>query len=140
MINGFDGQYRFLSNFFPVLIHFEERTYLSVEAAYQAAKTLDLDERKRFERISPAGAKRLGRRVELRPDWETVKIDIMRQLLGQKFRINTELYIKLSQTGTHELIEENWWGDTFWGKCRGEGENWLGKLLMEIRDAGPASS
>lgn len=140
MIEVFADEYRFLSNFFPVLILFEQRTYLSVEAAYQAAKTLDLDERQQFERIGPGTAKRLGRRVTLREDWELVKIDIMRVLLQEKFRRGGQLWEQLQTTKPHELVEGNYWGDIFWGRCAGEGENWLGKLLMEIRDADPSTS
>lgn len=113
MIKAFDNEYRFLSNFFPVLVHFEERTYLSVEAAYQAAKTLDPEERQRFERIAPGSAKRLGRRVELREDWELVKIDIMRVLLQEKFRRGGQLWEQLQATKPHELVEGNYWGDIF---------------------------
>ena len=76
---------------------------------------------------------RLGRRIELRPDWEEVKIEIMRQVLKSKFTHNPELREKLIATGNTELIEGNNWNDRFWGVCRGVGKNHLGKLLMEIR-------
>jgi predicted NAD-dependent protein-ADP-ribosyltransferase YbiA (DUF1768 family) len=57
----------------------------------------------------------------------------MRDLLRKKFR-NPSLRQKLADTGTAKIIEGNYWGDTFWGECPvGNGENHLGKLLMEIR-------
>ena len=56
----------------------------------------------------------------------------MEYLLLQKFFI-PELREKLLATGNEELIEGNWWGDTYWGVCKGKGENNLGKSLMKIR-------
>jgi ribA/ribD-fused uncharacterized protein len=135
MIAKFDGEYRFLSNFYyPAYVELDGVLYRTVEHAYQAAKTLDLDLRHKISNAPTAKAKRLGQNVELRPDWETVKIDIMRDLLTQKFSYH-ELREKLLATGTEELVEGNWWRDTFWGQCPlGNGQNWLGRLLMEIRD------
>ena len=134
MINSFKDEYRFLSNFWPALVEFEDNVYPSVEHAYQAAKTLDQDYRERiYFAPTPSVAKILGRQAPLREDWEEVKIDIMRNLLVQKFSI-FELKSKLLATGNEELIEGNWWGDTFWGVCNGVGHNMLGKLLMEIRE------
>lgn len=132
-IGRFTGQYRFLSNFWSVTIAFEGHSYRTVEHAFQAAKTLDPEERRRI-RAEPnaAGAKERGKHVEMRLDWEQVKVDIMRQLLRQKF--GTEpLKSYLLKTGKSQLVEGNWWGDRFWGVCEGKGENMLGKLLMEIR-------
>jgi ribA/ribD-fused uncharacterized protein len=134
MIDNFKGKYRFLSNFYPCLIRYEENFYPSVEHAYQAAKTLDLDFQKAiFFAPYAVDAKRIGRNAPLREDWEDIKVDVMENLLKQKFSI-FELKSKLLATGNEELVEGNWWGDTFWGVCRGVGENHLGKLLMEIRE------
>ena len=46
----------------------------------------------------------------------------------------TEHYFQAFKTDDVELIEGNEWSDTFWGVCRGQGENWLGKILMKTRD------
>ena len=92
-----------------------------------------MKERERFFGLSGGQAKRLGKRVELRPDWEDVKIDIMRQVLKSKFTQNPELKAKLIATGDAELIEGNNWNDRFWGVCNGKGQNHLGRLLMELR-------
>ena len=136
MINSFQGDYRFLSNFWPVRVQLDGATYTTVEHAYQAAKTLDDRERNTVRRaLTPGEAKRAGRRVTKRADWEQVKIEVMRVLLQQKFR-SDYLHDKLQATRGHELVEGNTWGDTFWGVCRGVGENHLGKLLMQIRDNG----
>lgn len=131
-INSFAGEYRFLSNFYPASVMFEGIIYPSVEHAYQAAKTLDLSQRDQIWSMTAAKAKRFGRKVTLRPDWDEVKIDIMKELLVDKFQ-HPHLRDWLRATGTEELTEGNWWGDTFWGVCQGKGENMLGKLLMEVR-------
>jgi hypothetical protein len=106
--------------------------YPSVENAYQAAKTSPKF-RKPFLACSAAKSKKLGRTLEIRTDWDSVKVQIMRDLLIQKFGPGTELADKLRDTYPHVLIEGNWWNDQFWGVCRGVGLNWLGRLLMEIR-------
>lgn len=134
VISEFSGKYDFLSNFSKSKIKYEGITYPTVEHAFQAAKSLN--NLKRLEIASaptPGQAKRIGRRVNLRPDWEEVKIDIMRDCLRLKFEI-PELREALLNTDNAELIEGNWWGDKFWGMCNGIGENNLGKLLMEVRD------
>ena len=133
VIDHFRGEFDWLSNFFQCQVEFEGMNFSNVEAAFQAAKCLDMKERERFFDLSGGQAKRLGRRVELRSDWEEVKIDIMRQVLKSKFTHNPELRAKLIATGDAELIEGNNWNDRFWGVCRGVGQNHLGKLLMEIR-------
>jgi ribA/ribD-fused uncharacterized protein len=127
-IDRFDGEYHFLSNFYPVSVF----GYPSVENAYQAAKTLNREERLPFRECSPAQAKKLGRRLVLRPDWEDRKLEIMRVLVRKKFE-HPELRQRLLETGNQDLIEGNCWGDRFWGVCRGEGKNHLGQILMEVR-------
>lgn len=127
-------RYKFLSNFYPVEVEFEGYIYSSVEHAYQAAKTFS--EKHRLDIYNcktPGQAKRLGKKVPMRPDWELVKLDVMKDLLQKKFK-SSYLAGLLKGTGDAELVEGNWWGDTYWGVCNGEGENHLGKLLMEIRD------
>lgn len=108
--------------------------YATVEHAFQAAKTLDLKEREMFQNVNPAEAKKRGRQVKIREDWEKVKVSVMKDLLIQKFSKGVYRE-KLLATGNEELIEGNYWGDVWWGVCRGVGENHLGKLLMEIRNS-----
>ncbi len=132
-IDHFTGKYRFLSNFYPSEIRWEGRSYRSVEHAYQASKSLDASVRRKIADLpSPADAKREGRRSALRPDWETVKVDVMRALLRLKFE-DVALREQLLSTGDAQLIESNTWGDREWGVCRGQGKNLLGKTLMEVR-------
>jgi len=135
MIYSFNGEFRFLSNFWPVEVMFEGDLYSSVEAAYVAAKFIDKTMREMVRRCKTAGeAKRFGETwaSQVRPDWYGINLGIMENLLRSKFE-NVELRQKLLETGDQELVEGNTWGDTFWGVCDGIGENNLGKLLMKIR-------
>lgn len=132
-IDNFTGQYGFLSNFYPSTVTLDGVRYKTVEHAYQAAKTLDKDERKKVRDADTAAtAKKQGRKLPIRPDWDNVKLAVMEDLLRQKFE-EPELAKALCDTGTVELIEGNWWGDQYWGVCRGKGFNHLGRLLMRIR-------
>jgi ribA/ribD-fused uncharacterized protein len=106
----------------------------TVEHLYQALKTLDLSERITILSVgTPAAAKQLGKKVTLRPDWEERKLEFMETLVREKFLQNPKLAQLLDETGDAELVEGNWWGDRFWGVCRGEGENHLGRILMRVR-------
>lgn len=134
-IKGFNKENRFLSNFYPATVEYDGLEYSSTEHAYQAAKTLDAAERRRIrESQKPGDAKRLGKQVKMRTDWEQIKIGVMRDLVRQKFTNHKELKEKLLATGDAYIEETNTWNDTFWGVCKGKGHNWLGKILMEIRD------
>ncbi len=130
VIDSFKGKHKFLSNFHSSPIY----GYPSVEHAYQASKCANDADKKQFRTGTPDHAKRSGRKVQLRADWsDQLKIEIMRVLVREKFRAHPKLAQRLVATNTDELIEGNWWGDTFWGVCDGEGENHLGKILMDIR-------
>ncbi len=135
LIDRFNGEFRFLSNFWMVPVPMEGEWYASVEHAYQAAKTFDHESRTRIKNaLSPSDAKKLGQKISLRSDWEQVKIPYMRYLVWMKFHLHGDLGDKLLATNNAELVEGNTWGDRFWGVCRGVGENWLGKILMETRN------
>lgn len=84
-------------------------------------------------KLNPSEAKRLGRRVRLRSDWEQVKYDVMLDVVRAKFNQHPDLAQKLLATGDEELVEGNDWGDTYWGVCNGRGKNMLGKILMRVR-------
>jgi ribA/ribD-fused uncharacterized protein len=132
-IEGFTGQYRFLSNFAPAQVWYDGLMYPSVEHAYQAAKTTVSSERLDIQAcVKPGDAKKAGKEVTLRPDWEKVRLNIMAYLVRQKFA-NNPLKQMLLDTKDYELIETNSWGDTFWGVCKGVGSNHLGKILMNVR-------
>lgn len=131
-IRGFFGEYRYMSNFHLSPVVFDGVTYPCVENAFQAAKTFDLEQRKPFVTLEPGQAKRAGRKVQLREDWEQVKDSVMEDLVRQKFS-QKELKDKLLATGDTYLEETNWWKDTYWGVCNGIGKNTLGKILMKVR-------
>jgi N-glycosidase YbiA len=137
MIDKFRGDYFFLSNFYHCKIPYEGLTYPSVEHAFQANKTFNEDIRRIIKSAPTAShAKIKGRNIPLtyfRKDWESVKVEVMYNLLKIKFS-DPALALMLEHTSPHELVEGNYWGDTFWGVCRGTGQNHLGKLLMKIRD------
>lgn len=134
-IFGFQGEYRFLSNFYHAPLTVIGIPYLNSEAAYQASKTLDLDVRAEFSTLDPGTAKSKGKTLKLRADWGVpLSLEMMELCLRAKFMCNPVLRQQLLDTGYMDLIETNHWGDTFWGVCKGKGENYLGKLLMEIRD------
>ena len=133
-IYGFDGDNRFLSNFYPSIVDYDGEYYATVEHAYQAAKTLNPTQRREIQiAITPAKAKMLGRHVHIRHDWDDIKVNVMETLLRKKFIGYHELSRKLYDTGDKYLEETNHWGDTFWGVCNGKGQNVLGNLLMKIR-------
>lgn len=130
-IDRFEGKYHFLSNFYNAPIEYEGYKYLNNEAAFQAQK--DLSKREDFANLQPNKAKALGRRVNLRKDWEANKIRIMKEIVYNKFSQNENLRKALIDTKDAELIEGNWWNDKFWGVCNNEGRNELGKILEEVR-------
>lgn len=127
----FRGSYGFLSNFCTSPITVNGLTFSCVEAAFQAAKTLNPAQKQWFVSIDGSAAKRLGRRVSLRPDWEAVKLGVMLNLLRKKF-YDPKFAAQLVAV-TEPIVEENYWGDTFWGVCNGRGLNWLGQLLSQVR-------
>lgn len=131
-IHSFRGEYAFLSNFWRAPVLYDGMRFPSAETAFQAAKTLDPALRESFTSLSPGDAKRRGREVPLRADWEDVKLGIMADILRAKFA-DPVLRRALLATGDAKLVEGNQWGDTFWGVCRGQGANWLGTLLMDLR-------
>jgi ribA/ribD-fused uncharacterized protein len=134
-ITSFSGTYGWLSNFHPSTVEVDRENYATVEHAYQASKTFDHAHRRRIrEATRPADARRIGRTISLRADWQTARLSVMADLLRQKFAADTPLAALLVATGDYELVEGNTWGDHFWGVCRGRGENHLGRLLMARRD------
>lgn len=151
IIDEFRGDYSFLSNFYACNVLYQNKLYPSAEHAFQAAKTLDLDIRDKIAKAnSPAQAKRFGRNMLLRHDWEEIKVHVMEEVVESKFG-NRALRKKLLATGNALLIEGNYWGDYFWGACKEPakgksmlifdgnkhiwyGQNKLGRILMDLRE------
>lgn len=135
-INVFRDEYDFLSNFYPCQIEYQGLWYQNAEAAFQAQKCIHEEDRQFFCGLPAAKAKRRGRQVPLRPDWECVKRDFMEKIVRAKFHQNSHLAGKLLATKERELVEGNTWGDTYWGVDirTGQGENHLGRILMKVRN------
>lgn len=135
-ITSFSGEYDFLSNFYKLPFVWEGNSAATAEHHYQAAKTIKPLEAFEVRTAStPGKAKRLGKTVNRRPNWDGVRIEVMRSILKAKFE-NPILLRQLLLTRDEPLVEGNNWGDTFWGQCPiGNGHNWLGRCLMDLRDA-----
>lgn len=133
MIDKFDGQYAFLSNFHLTPLVYRNMRFTSSEAAFQSQKTADPEEMQSFCDLAPGASKRKGREVKLRDNWDIIKDQIMYEVCYAKFSQNPNLMMQLLDTGDEELVEGNTWNDTYWGVCNGVGENRLGKILMRIR-------
>lgn len=138
-ISVFDGEYAFLSNFYESKIVYKDITFPTVEHAFQAAKSLSEEEQAAISIAKTPGiAKRLGRKVLLRSDWEEIKEKVMYECVKEKFK-EPVLREKLLNTSPAELIEGNTWHDNYWGDCSCEkcknikGKNSLGKILMKVR-------
>ena len=132
-IRGFRREYAFLGNFWPCQVEINGWLFPSAENAYQALKSLDSRDWIRLQLMTPGEAKRAGRRLRLRGDWDEVKLDVMQGIVTLKFTQNFKLMTQLLETGNMEIIEDNTWNDTFWGVCNGKGHNHLGKILMTVR-------
>jgi len=140
-ISTFSGEYDFLSNFVFCDMIFETKKWKTAEHAFQAMKTTEDHERVFIQELeTPGRAKRAGRKVTLRADWEDVKNQIMLEITRAKFNQNTTLARKLIETGSREIIEGNNWHDNYWGNCSCHnckhipGKNVLGKILMKVRE------
>lgn len=146
IIDKFENEYSFLSNFYNCVVEYDEQVFNSSEAAFQAAKILYLDRkdtleaRRKFIGVSPSEAKKMGRHCDLRKDWDKVKDQVMLEIVRNKFSNNLELRQKLLETGDITLVEGTKWHDNYWGnctclKCKNiEGKNKLGLVLMKVRD------
>lgn len=136
VISEFRGEFYFLSNFYPTPVYYNGTAFMNTEAAFQAQK--DPKRAKDFSYLQPSEAKRFGRQVKLREDWEEVKMSEMFHIVLAKFQQNPDLAKKLLETGYAVLIEGNQWHDNIWGsctchRCQNQGANMLGQILMAVR-------
>lgn len=136
MIKEFKNQYFFLSNFYECPIYYNKLVFCNAEAAFQAQKVIDEKEQYKFINLNASQARKLGKTIVLRKDWEEVKDNIMYEIVKRKFTVNKKLQQKLIDTKDEELVEGNWWHDTYWGidSKTGIGKNKLGKILMKVRE------
>ncbi|GAA4421412.1 NADAR family protein [Bremerella cremea] len=124
------------SNFAAFGFHVDGVWYPTSEHYFQAMKFEDEEYCEKIRTTkSPMIAARLGRsrKVKIRDDWESVKVDVMRKAVQAKFAEHAKLRDLLLETGDEPIIEAAG-RDYFWGAGKdGSGQNWLGKILMEIR-------
>jgi ribA/ribD-fused uncharacterized protein len=140
VIDQFKGEFEFLSNFYRCQVFYDGYWYVTLEHAFQAAKNPSWEHQDEIRRVNKPGvAKRIGRRCELRPDWEEVKDELMWHLLLSKFS-DSNLAKKLLEIRGVRLIEGNTWHDNYWGDCicgreacKEQGKNKLGTLLEDLR-------
>lgn len=133
--------FSFLSNFSRSVVYVDGQSCATVEHAYHMQKTLDPGWREIIRlKKNPQWAKQTAsmRSFPQREDWDTMKVEVMRNLLVQKFSRHPKLAAKLLATGDRVIAEANHWGDVRWGVCQDadgvwRGENLLGVLLMEVR-------
>lgn len=141
MISKFDGEYSFLSNFHPWGFTYKGGIYCpTAEHAYQAFKAkYPYDMLWVMDSATPGIAKRRGRKVELKPNWDSLRVQTMAEILLFKFSTRERAHMLKATTG-RTLIEGNYWHDQFWGNCMctehadDPGKNYLGRLLMRIRN------
>ena len=132
MIDNFTGKNYFLSNFSHSKIKMNGLIFDNGEAAFHSHK--DPSRASEFVGLNPSAAKKLGRNVKLREDWEEVKDNIMYQVTVAKFSQNIHLKERLLATGDKDLVEGNNWNDKYWGVCDGEGKNLFGRILVLTRN------
>ena len=140
MIYKFTDKYKFLSSFYEIKLIILGREYNSVEHAYQAFKTKNLAEHEWIRNApTPEKAKSFGKKIKVRKDWDDLKYNVMLKLVRLKFK-NEDLRNMLIETDNEKLKENNYWHDNIWGNCTCkkckdiEGKNWLGNILMDVRD------
>ena len=133
----FRDEYAFLSNMYTCKINMQiegrDYTFNCAESAFQAHKCPA--RASEFANLSGKDAKKAGRHVPLRRDWEYIKDDVMTEVVKTKFK-DPDLMKKLMSV-KGEICEDNTWHDTYWGKCGGVGQNKLGQILMSVRDSTP---
>jgi ribA/ribD-fused uncharacterized protein len=130
---GLNGPYKHgpLSNFWP------EPDGFTLEHRFASLKTTDLEEKRAVMLAGTAGvAKKLGRQVTLRPDWDEIKRDLMWDLLLKKFMSDDFAREYLLATEDKIIREKNTWNDRVWGvNLQNQGQNLLGMGLMYVREA-----
>jgi ribA/ribD-fused uncharacterized protein len=125
------SNYFWLSNFYYSPFILKNRKWPTVEHYFQAMKVENYQEQERIRLLpTPIEAKRAGRRVPLRPDWEQIKDSIMEEALFAKFQQSPVLKRKLLATREAHLHEDSPY-DKYWGV---KGKDRLGALLMEVRE------
>jgi hypothetical protein len=113
--------------------------YNTVEHYFQAMKSLDPTVRKRIASLPhPGAAKKYGRKIALREDWDNIKVKVMTHAVTFKFTKCEEHKEELLEvTPGTRIVEVNYWHDNYWGscscsRCGNNGRNILGGILIDI--------
>lgn len=116
--------------------YYDNVEYWTVENFYQAMKSQTRAEAAKIACMSPFAAKNYWRNHTPRQDFDKIKLEVMEYALRQKFCSGSTWLFKLMETGDEEIVENNNWGDKFWGVDvrNGLGLNHLGNILMKIRE------
>ncbi|HXQ67662.1 MAG TPA: NADAR family protein [Alphaproteobacteria bacterium] len=159
-VRRFQGADRYLSNMYYAAVAWGDavtplRLWPLNELPYVLAKTLSPEARaegmelfRAVEQARPgaggAAINRWGKDLVLRPDWDRAKDAVMLALVRDKFARNAGLKALLLASGNGLIEEGNDWGDLYWGVAlkgkpkrgikAGDGQNKLGKILMQVRD------
>lgn len=134
-IKEFQGKNRIYSNFYICNVKVYGIVYKSAEHAFQAMKATNEEDRIYIQEApTPGKAKWRGNEIKVRSGWKGIRVGVMRHIVTCKFEQNWYLMDKLISTGNEILEEGNNWKDDFWGIYKGKGENWLGRILMEVRE------
>lgn len=137
----FRDNFWFLSNMYNAPVIYNNIEYQNAEAAYQAQKQVLVDASislNNFKTMKGIDAKRYANNnIKMSPEqirhWNNIRDTVMYEIVKAKFSQSQYLRWRLLQTKDLDIIEENWWHDTYWGVCHGIGENKLGKILMQVR-------
>jgi ribA/ribD-fused uncharacterized protein len=132
----FSGKLAFASNFYEAGFVIDGIYYRTVEHFYQSEKALYQKDKERIRNAETSGkAKRMGKQIQVRSDWDAVKKVTMSRGVYAKFSQNPDIACKLLAADDSDLVERNSWGDTFWGvdSKTGKGEDNLGKILRETK-------
>ena len=149
-VGSFQDEKAFLSNMYRQPIYFnrqheifvsDELVYPSTENLYHALKCQHVDDRIRFIKCTPFESKKLSKTMYVRPDWDDdMKIEAMKLCTDLKYDYNIDLQDKLLAVTDDIIVEENNWGDDFWGmvynhsKGHFVGQNNLGHILTSKRE------
>ena len=129
-------EYGAFSNFAQYPIRLKGVIWPTTEHYFQAMKMSDLKNQKKILKAKRAiDAARIGRnrKNKIRRNWESMKVNVMREAVTAKFTQHEELRDLLISTGNSKLVEHSAY-DSFWGDGgNGNGKNMLGRILMDVR-------
>lgn len=131
-------EYGWLSSFSDHAFRLDDVTWPTVEHFYQAQKYVGTEAAIRIRQADSASiARKIGqnRSLAVRPDWEEVKVAVMRRAIQARFEQNHKLRRQLLDTGNEELIHQSE-SDLYWGRNQeGIGDNQLGEIIMKVRSS-----